>query len=75
MDAIGLSTWKGTWKQGEGTISTNSQTLRDASYTFASRFEGKPGASPEELLAAPSCSVFIAAARSTSMCCGHWIPN
>ena len=48
MKAIGLSNWKGTWKTGTGTISTASDTLKETAYTFSSRFEGTPGASPEE---------------------------
>ena len=58
MKAVGRSTWKGSWKQGNGTISTQSDTLRDAPYTFASRFEGAPGASPEELLGAAHAGCF-----------------
>lgn len=58
MNAIGRSTWKGSWKQGNGTISTQSDTLHDAPYTFASRFEGATGASPEELLRAAHAGCF-----------------
>ncbi len=52
MKAVGHSTWTGTWKEGSGTISTEDGTVRSAPYTYASRFEGAEGASPEELLAA-----------------------
>jgi lipoyl-dependent peroxiredoxin len=58
MDATGFSTWTGTWKEGSGTISTTSDTLRKVPVSFASRFEGAPGASPEELLAAAHASCF-----------------
>jgi lipoyl-dependent peroxiredoxin len=58
MNAIGRSTWKGSWKQGNGTISTQSGTLHDVPYTFASRFEGAAGASPEELLGAAHAGCF-----------------
>lgn len=44
--------WAGTWKEGQGTLSTQGPTVRDAAYTYASRFEGAEGAVPEELLAA-----------------------
>src|SRR5438552_14082819 len=47
MKATGYSTWSGSWKQGNGTISTETKTLNDVPYTFSSRFEGAPGASPE----------------------------
>ena len=47
----GQSQWYGSFKEGTGTLSTRtSDTVRDATYTFASRFEGAPGGIPEELL-------------------------
>ncbi len=52
MNAFGTATWHGSWKQGAGTISTQNEGLKNQAYTYASRFEGTPGASPEELLAA-----------------------
>jgi lipoyl-dependent peroxiredoxin len=58
MNATGFSTWKGTWKEGDGTISTETDTLKDAFYSYASRFEGAKGASPEELLAAAHAGCF-----------------
>jgi osmotically inducible protein OsmC len=58
MNATGCSTWTGTWKEGAGTISTKGETLKSEPYSFASRFEGAPGASPEELLAAAHAGCF-----------------
>jgi osmotically inducible protein OsmC len=58
MNATGYSTWNGTWKTGRGTISTESNTLRGVPYSFASRFDGAEGASPEELLAAAHAGCF-----------------
>ncbi|MHA6759421.1 OsmC family peroxiredoxin [Streptacidiphilus sp. PAMC 29251] len=52
MHAIGSAVWDGTFHGGTGTISTASATLSEYPYSFASRFEGAEGASPEELLAA-----------------------
>lgn len=47
----GRSEWTGSFFDGTGTLSTQTtDTLRDAPYTFGSRFEGAPGAIPEELL-------------------------
>lgn len=47
----GQSQWQGSFKEGTGTLSTKTtDTVREAPYTFASRFEGAPGAIPEELL-------------------------
>ncbi|MGW7674599.1 OsmC family peroxiredoxin [Streptomyces sp. NPDC054775] len=52
MLATGSAYWNGSFHQGSGAISTASETVREAPYTFSSRFEGAPGASPEELMAA-----------------------
>jgi osmotically inducible protein OsmC len=53
MIVTGQSQWYGSFFEGTGTLSTvTSHTVRTAPYTFASRFEGAPGAIPEELLAA-----------------------
>jgi osmotically inducible protein OsmC len=46
------SHWDGSFFEGTGTLSTTTtKTVEAAPYTFASRFEGAPGAIPEELLA------------------------
>ena len=58
MMATGFSRWQGSWKEGQGTISTASDTLSQAVYSYASRFDGAPGASPEELLAAAHAACF-----------------
>jgi lipoyl-dependent peroxiredoxin len=58
MQATGLSTWQGSWKGGKGTVSTQSDTIKDKPYSFSSRFEGTPGASPEELLATAQAGCF-----------------
>jgi osmotically inducible protein OsmC len=52
MTSRASSTWTGSWKHGEGTISTTSDTVVTAPFSYSSRFEGTKGASPEELLAA-----------------------
>ncbi|MEU0794238.1 OsmC family peroxiredoxin [Amycolatopsis sp. NPDC005961] len=52
------SDWSGSFREGTGIVSTTTDTLRDAPYTFASRFEGAPGAIPEELLAAGHAGCF-----------------
>lgn len=58
MTVVGTSDWHGAFREGEGTISTATDTLPNAPYTFASRFEGAPGAIPEELLAAGHAGCF-----------------
>jgi osmotically inducible protein OsmC len=58
MNATGYSAWTGPWKTGAGTLSTHGDTLKQAPYSYASRFEDAPGASPEELLAAAHAGCF-----------------
>jgi len=58
MKATGTSSWTGTWKRGHGSISTGSNSLSEAPVSYSSRFEGTPGTSPEELLAAAHAACF-----------------
>jgi len=48
----GTGVWKGTLREGEGSISLESAALRDEPYSFHTRFEDRPGTNPEELIAA-----------------------
>jgi osmotically inducible protein OsmC len=53
--------WRGALKDGKGTISTDSGTLKDAQYSFATRFESGVGTNPEELIAAAHAGCFAMA--------------
>src|SRR5579863_2545022 len=53
--------WKGGLKDGKGSISTESGALQAYPYGFASRFEGKPGTNPEELIGAAHAGCFTMA--------------
>ena len=44
--------WKGSLKEGSGTLTTGSGALSAKPYSFRTRFEGEPGTNPEELLGA-----------------------
>ena len=44
--------WYGDLKSGRGQISTESTVLKDAKYSFTTRFENGPGTNPEELIGA-----------------------
>lgn len=66
MNVVGRSDWHGSFRDGEGTISTATDTLSDAAYTYASRFDGAPGAIPEELLAAGHAGCFNHAVANIS---------
>lgn len=47
----GSAQWNGPFFDGTGTLSTDTtSTIHEAPYTYGSRFEGAPGAIPEELL-------------------------
>ncbi len=50
--------WKGSIKEGSGTISTETGVLRDAPYGFKSRFENGQGTNPEELIGAAHAGCF-----------------
>jgi lipoyl-dependent peroxiredoxin len=50
--------WKGSLKEGGGTISTETGVLKDAPYGFRSRFESGKGTNPEELIAAAHAGCF-----------------
>ena len=53
--------WQGGIKDGKGAISTKSGALKEYPYGFASRFEGKPGTNPEELIGAAHAGCFTMA--------------
>src|SRR6201997_436910 len=57
----GSAKWQGGIKDGKGAISTKSGALKKYPYGFASRFEGKPGSNPEELIGAAHASCFTMA--------------
>jgi osmotically inducible protein OsmC len=61
MKTSGSAVWTGGIKDGRGAISTISGALQAAPYGFASRFEGKPGTNPEELLGAAHAGCFTMA--------------
>ncbi len=50
--------WNGDLKSGNGTMSAPSGVLSNAAYSFATRFEDKPGTNPEELIAAAHAGCF-----------------
>ena len=61
MKASGSAVWSGGLKDGKGAISTKSGALKDYPYGFASRFEGRPGTNPEELIGAAHAGCFTMA--------------
>ena len=61
MTTFGTAVWHGGLKDGKGAISTKSGALKDYPYGFASRFEGKLGTNPEELIGAAHAGCFTMA--------------
>ena len=53
--------WKGSLKEGKGTISSDSGVLSDTPYSFSTRFENAKGTNPEELIAAAHAGCFTMA--------------
>lgn len=54
----GSAVWKGSIKEGGGTISTETGVLKNAPYGFKARFEDGPGTNPEELIGAAHAACF-----------------
>ena len=61
MTTFGTAKWQGGLKDGKGWISSKSGALSEQPYGFASRFEGKPGTNPEELIGAAHAGCFTMA--------------
>jgi osmotically inducible protein OsmC len=61
MQTFGSAAWQGGIKDGKGAISTKSGALKEYPYGFSSRFEGKPGTNPEELIGAAHAGCFTMA--------------
>ncbi len=57
----GSAHWAGGIKDGKGEISTESGALAAYPYGFSSRFEGKAGSNPEELIGAAHAACFTMA--------------
>lgn len=61
MDRSASAVWHGGLKDGKGTISTQSGTLKETQYSFGTRFENGVGTNPEELIAAAHAGCFTMA--------------
>ena len=61
MERTASAVWNGSLKEGKGTISTQSGTLKDTQYSFGSRFAEGTGTNPEELIAAAHAGCFTMA--------------
>jgi lipoyl-dependent peroxiredoxin len=50
--------WRGTGKDGDGKLSTESSVLEQTPYSYKTRFEDENGTNPEELIAAAHAGCF-----------------
>ena len=53
--------WKGTGKDGTGTLTSDSGVLDSTPYSYKTRFENEKGTNPEELIAAAHAGCFTMA--------------
>ncbi|MGA3308413.1 MAG: OsmC family protein [Xanthobacteraceae bacterium] len=63
--------WTGAGKDGQGTLTTQSNTLRETPYSFATRFGDRVGTNPEELIAAAHAGCFNMALAFRLAGAGH----
>ena len=52
MQRKATAAWTGGLKDGKGSLTTDSGVLKQAQYSYSTRFENGIGTNPEELLAA-----------------------
>ena len=58
MKRSATANWKGTGKEGKGTLTSASTVLNNTQYSFNSRFADGVGTNPEELIAAAHSGCF-----------------
>jgi lipoyl-dependent peroxiredoxin len=58
MKSFANANWKGTGKEGSGTLTSKSKVLENTAYDFRSRFEDGTYTNPEELVASAHAGCF-----------------
>lgn len=58
MKRSATAIWNGSGKEGKGTVTTQSNTLKNTAYDYHSRFEDGTLTNPEELIAAAHAGCF-----------------
>jgi lipoyl-dependent peroxiredoxin len=61
MKRTASARWQGSGKEGKGTLSVESATLKDTPYSFKARFGDGKGTNPEELIAVAHAGCFTMA--------------
>jgi lipoyl-dependent peroxiredoxin len=67
--------WNGDLRGGNGSINASSGILKNAAYSFATRFENNPGTNPEELIAAAHAACFSMALANQLSKRGYKVDN
>ena len=65
-----VATWEGTLREGKGTFKAQSGAF-SGGFSFGTRFEGKKGTNPEELIAAAHAGCFSMALSAALEKAGH----
>ena len=58
MKRNATAVWSGSGKDGNGTLTTQSNVLNNSQYSYKTRFEDGTGTNPEELMAAAHAGCF-----------------
>ena len=58
MERKASAAWRGSLKEGKGSLTAPSGVLNNTAYSFRTRFENEPGTNPEELIAAAHAGCF-----------------
>ena len=61
IQKYGSASWQGGLRDGKGTVSTETRSLSNQSYSFAKRFGDEKGTNPEELIGAAHAACFAMA--------------
>ena len=67
----GMSNWSGDLQTGTGTMSVGSGLVENLPLTFASRFQGKEGSNPEELIGAAHAGCYNMVVAKVLAAGGH----
>ncbi len=65
MKRTANAVWKGTLKEGSGSLNAPGGALKNTEYSFGSRFASGAGTNPEELIAAAHAGCFAMALSAT----------
>ncbi len=66
MKRTANAVWKGTLKEGSGSLNAPGGALKNTEYSFGSRFASGAGTNPEELIAAAHAGCFAMALSAST---------